>query len=197
MASVSLTRRLLLQGLLLSLWSRAAAAAHHLAGRLHPVGERLAADPAPPSPEPTWLAAAELESLVAFGEVLVEGRALPPPERDHLVEHVTRSARESPDSLALYRTTAALLDRLAGGPFARLEIAERVALVGRHRLDVRGVPVDADISHLGPDAQAVRQRAVPDLINGYWRSPAGWTAVGYAAFPGRCGDLTRYTRPEA
>jgi len=43
----------------------------------------------------------------------------------------------------------------------------------------------------------VREKAVPDLINGYWRSPAGWAAVGYGVFPGRCGDLTRYTRPEA
>lgn len=192
-----MTRRLLLQGLLLSLtlWSRAAAAASWLSGRLHAVGESPSADPTPSSHETIALSAAELESLVGFGEVLVAGRTLLPAERDHLVEHITGSTQGSPDALRLYRTTTSLLDRLAGGPFARLEIAERVALVGRHRLDVRGA--DADIAHLDPDAKAVRQRAVPDLINGYWRSPAGWAAVGYGAFPGRCGDLTRYTRPEA
>jgi hypothetical protein len=43
----------------------------------------------------------------------------------------------------------------------------------------------------------VRTRVIPDLIEGYWGSPAGWAAVGYEAFPGRCGDLTRYTRSEA
>ena len=194
-----MTRRLLLQGLLLSLtlWSRAAAAACWLSGRLQTAGEPLAADPIPSSPETTGLSAAELESLVGFGEVLVAGRTLLPTERDQLVEHITGSTQGSPDALTLYRTTTALLDRLAGGPFARLEITERIELIGRHRLDVRGILADADIAHLGPDAKAVRERAVPDLINGYWRSPAGWAAVGYGTFPGRCGDLTRYTRPNA
>lgn len=192
-----MTRRLLLQGLLLGLWSRAAAAAHRLSGRLHATDERLAADPRPPAPEATGLSATEIESLVGFGEVLVVGRALVPAERDHLVEHIAGSARGNLDTLALFRTTAVLLDRLAGGPFARLEIAERIDLVGRHRLDVRGIPSDRDLAHLGAEAKAARERAVPELIYGYWRSPAGWAAVGYATFPGRCGDLTRYTRPEA
>ncbi len=192
-----MTRRLLLQGLLVSLWSRAAAAAHHLTGRRRAADERLAADPMPLAPDPTGLSVVELESLVGFGEVLVEGRRLSPAERDHLVEHVTGSVRDRTDTLPLYRTTAALLDRLAGGSFAQLGFAERVELIGRHRLDVRGAPADADIAHLGVEAKAVRERAVPDLINGYWRSPAGWAAVGYGVFPGRCGDLTRYTRPEA
>ena len=34
----------------------------------------------------------------------------------------------------------------------------------------------------------VRTRAVPDLIGGYYGSPAGWAVVGYQSFPGRCGD---------
>ena len=188
-----MTRRLLLQSLLMSLWSGAAAAAHHLTGGFVAGGDRLGAGP---TQRTTDLSGDELEDLVAFGEVLVEGRRLPPAERDHLVEHIKGSAQGSREKLALYRTTAALLDGLAGGSFARLEIAERIDLVRRHRLDVRGTPADAGIAHLGPSAKAVREKAVPDLINGYWRSPAGWAAVGYGVFPGRCGDLTRYTRPE-
>jgi hypothetical protein len=38
---------------------------------------------------------------------------------------------------------------------------------------------------------------VRDLVGGYYNSPAGWAVVGYAHFPGRCGDLGRYVRPEA
>jgi len=192
-----MTRRLILQSLLMSLWSRAVAAAHGLTGGLVAGGDRLGADPIQRSSGTTELSGDELEDLVAFGEVLVEGRRLPPAERDHLVDHIKDSAQGSREKLALYRTTAALLDRLAGGPFARLEIAERIELVRRHRLDIRGTPADAGIAHLGPTEKDVREKAVPDLINGYWRSPAGWAAVGYGVFPGRCGDLTRYTRPEA
>jgi len=192
-----MTRRLLLQGLLLSLWSRAAAAASWLTGRPQAGREPGVADPPPPSPGATGLSAAEMENLVGFGEVLVEGRTLLPPERDHLVEHITESLRDRPDTLALYRETAALLDRLARVPFAGLGISERIDLVRRHRLDARGPLTDAEAPRLGVDAKAAREKAAPDLINGYWRSPAGWAAVGYQAFPGRCGDLTRYTRPEA
>ena len=192
-----MTRRLLLQGLLLSLWSRAAAAANWLSGRPQAGRERPVPDPTPLSPEATELSATEVVSLVGFGEVLVEGRTLLPTERDHLVEHITRSVRDRPDTLALYRETAALLDRLAGVSFVGLGIAERIDLVRRHRLDARGTLADAEAVHLGPGAKAVREKAVPDLINGYWRSPAGWAAVGYQAFPGRCSDLNRYTRPEA
>ena len=44
---------------------------------------------------------------------------------------------------------------------------------------------------------AIRSRVIPDLIEGYWSSPAGWAAVGYTTFPGLCGSLARYTRSDA
>lgn len=191
-----MTRRLLLQGLLLGFWSRAAAAAHRLSSRRHSTERQVAEGSKPPAPETIGLAPTEIESLVGFGEVLVVGRILSSAERDDLVEHIVDSAQGDPDTLALFRATAALLDRLAGGSFARLEIAERIALVSHHRLDVRGAPSDRELAHLGADAKAVREKVVPELIHGYWSSPAGWTAVAYATFPGRCGDLARYTRPE-
>jgi len=109
-----MTRRLILQSLLMSLWSRAVAAAHGLTGGLVAGGDRLGADPIQRSSGTTELSGDELEDLVAFGEVLVEGRRLPPAERDHLVDHIKDSAQGSREKLALYRTTAALLDRLAG-----------------------------------------------------------------------------------
>jgi hypothetical protein len=143
------------------------------------------------------LSAAELTTLLAFGEVIVEGRALSPAEREGLAEQIEESARRNPDQLSSYRTAAATLDRLAGAPFAQLVLRDRAELVSRHQLDVRIVSPDEDSGALDVEVRVVRTRTVPDLIDAYWSSPLGWAAVGYAAFPGRCGDLSRYTRPEA
>lgn len=143
------------------------------------------------------LSTTELEALVAFGEVLVEGRPLAPAERGYLVEHLEERTRRSPGYLSLYRTTAGMLERLAGRRFAGLELRDRVELVARHRLGAwRGFTV----SEAGPfstEMHTIRTRVVPDLIRGYYASPAGWAAVGYDSFPGRCGDLTRYTSPQS
>jgi hypothetical protein len=191
-----MTRRLWLQGLVVGLWSQVAAGAVRLADRVRAAGGRFGPAPVEAAFDSLGLTTAEMDTLLAFGEVLVEGRTLSAVERSYLVRHIEESARARPDQRVLYRSTASLLDRLAGGRFALLGIGDRVALVSRHRLDARGVLADEEIAHLGPEAWAVRTRVVPSLINGYWRSPAGWAAVGYGVFPGRCGDLTRYTRPE-
>ncbi len=138
-----------------------------------------------------------MEDLVAFAEVLVEGRTLAPAERGYLVEHIEDRTRRSPEYLSLYRTTARTLERLAGRRVASLEIRERIELVARHRLgDPRVLPGE-DLGPLAEEVRALRRRAATDLIEGYYRSPGGWAVVGYATFPGRCGDLTRYTRPES
>jgi len=136
----------------------------------------------------------EIETLVSLAEAIVDDQPLSPAARHDLAESIADATHRSEDQRAVYRATAVLLDRLAGGAFARLDLGDRVALVGRHRLDVRTVaPADTVSEETG----AVRTRVVPDLIAAYWGSPAGWAAVGYEAFPGRCGDLTRYTRPDA
>jgi hypothetical protein len=137
-----------------------------------------------------------METLVAFGEVLVEGRTLAPTERQHLVEHIEGRTSRSSDYLSLYRETASTLDRLAGQRFASLEVRERIELITRHRL-VDPVGAKEDLGALSVEMRALRMRAAPDLIRGYYGSPAGWAVVGYDSFPGRCGDLTRYTRAEA
>ncbi len=89
-----------------------------------------------------------------------------------------------------------MLDRLAGTRFSGLALDRRRALLSRHRLTSATVLPGEPLGPYPDDARAVRTRAVPDLIGGYYASPVGWAAVGYATFPGRCGDLARYTRPE-
>jgi hypothetical protein len=131
--------------------------------------------------------------LVAFGEVLVEGRTLGPADRQHLLEHIEGQSTRSADYLSVYRTAVVALDRIAGRAFAALEISERIDLINRHRLTA-SLAIGEELSD---EMRALRMRTVPDLVRGYYGSPAGWAAVGYGSFPGRCGDLTRYTRSEA
>jgi hypothetical protein len=151
-------------------------------------------EPAPDSPSGSRrLSSVEVADLVAFGEVLVEGRTLAPAGRRYLVEHVEERSARSPEYLALYRTAVSILDRVAGRRFATLEVPERIDLVTRHRL----AATQARGETLSEEMRALRTRVVPDLIRGYYGSPAGWAAVGYDQFPGRCGDLARYTHPEA
>jgi hypothetical protein len=142
------------------------------------------------------LTGAELEDLVAFAEVVVEGRALASAERQALVEHIEDRVARRSGALELYRTAVRTLERVGGRRMAGLEVPERLALVGRHRLAVALVRPSEDLGPLADDVRALRTRVVPDLIGGYYNSAAGWAAVGYATFPGRCGDLTRYSRPE-
>ncbi len=88
------------------------------------------------------------------------------------------------------------LERLAGRRLASLEIQQRTELIARHRLAVSLVRPDEDLGPFPEEVRTLRTRIVPDLIGGYYNSPAGWAAVGYDTFPGRCGDLTRYGRSE-
>src|SRR5262249_43574657 len=120
------------------------------------------------------LSPAELETLVAFGETIVEGRALPPDARATLTEGIAGALDGAPGRVGLYRAAARLLDRLAGGRLAGLSLADRAAIVARHRLDVRVVDEEPA---LPDDARFVRTSLVPELIVGYWRSSAGWAAI--------------------
>ena len=192
-----MTRRLLLQGLLLSLWGGVAEAVPCLTSRLRAGGRGFARAANQPAPEAPTLSASELATLLAFGEVLVEGRTLSAAERRYLAEHIQDSAKHIAEQRVQYTRAARLLDRLAGKPFSSLEITDRIQLLGRHRLDARTGPTGDDPAPLGGELRMIRARVVPDLIEGYWGSPAGWAAVGYGTFPGRCGALTRYTRSEA
>jgi hypothetical protein len=143
------------------------------------------------------LAASAVEDLLAFGELVVEGRILSPGERHYLAEHIEdRLQQESGYYFSLYLTTVEYLAKLAGARFAKLDLDERLALAARHRLMSSRVLPDEDLGPFPEDMRAVRTQVVPDLISGYYGSPAGWRVVGYDTFPGKCGDLTRYTGPE-
>ena len=121
-----------------------------------------------------------------------------PRERALLLEHVEHRIQQGGGYYVnLYRTTTELLARLGGARFSTLDVADRVALVTRHRLAVADVRPEESLGAFAEQRRAVRTRTVPDLLAGYYASEAGWAAVGYTAFPGRCGDLARYTRPEA
>ena len=141
------------------------------------------------------LSAAETDTLVTFGEILVEGRTLATTERRILADYIADRTTQSAESLSLYRMAARTLDRLAGQPFAKLGLRERRELIEREGLAGQRANPENDLG--GPVAhRTVRTRMVPDLVRGYYRSVAGWAVVGYETFPGRCGDLTRYTRRE-
>jgi len=153
-----------------------------------PDGTELRASPTDSLP----LVDVERETLLAFAGVLLGERPLSAAARRELLSHIVDRVSASDGMLALYRQTAALLDRLAGAPFSTFEIDKRLALVVRHRL----VPSRGRVEPRDDAARAVRTRVAPDLIAGYYASPIGWALVGYVVFPGRCGDLVRYTRPE-
>lgn len=157
-----------------------------------------AAQGASPVGEPVTLALspAELDDLVAFAEVVVGPGPLSLGERGFLTDHIRyREGRASGYYLSLYRTTVSLLARLGGAGFSRLDAEQRTALVTRYRLGSPRVWPDEDLGPFPDDARVVRTRVVGDLIGGYYGSPAGWTVVGYDAYPGRCSDLARYTGP--
>ena len=134
-----------------------------------------------------------VETMAALAEVLVGEQPLSPDTRRDVVDEVRDAVSTSPQREARYAATARLLDRLAGGGFVRLPFADRRALVTQHRLGSTRLVADEGET-LPEDLRDARLRVAPELIAAYWRSPAGWSAVGYTAFPGRCGDLTQYTR---
>jgi len=139
------------------------------------------------------LTSAELDTLLAFGEAVVDGRALSAEVRATLTDALAEAVARAPDRITLYRGAARLLDHLAGRELARLSLVDRAALVSRNRLDIRAASNEPGLTD---DARFIRTTLAPELIVAYWGSAAGWAAVGYGAFPGRCGDLARYTRAE-
>ena len=141
----------------------------------------------------TRLSAAELEDLIAFAELLVEGRPLAPVEREALLSEIEARGR---DGVALYRTTVRVLARLAGRRFSSLDLDARRDVMTRHRLTSAVVRPGENVGPHAEDLRRVRTGAVRAMIADYYRSSAGWGIVGYDTPPGTCSDLTRYTRSE-
>ena len=134
--------------------------------------------------------------LTAIAGLLV-GCASAPASRAEQNTILQESAAARPGHRALCETAAALLDRLAGGAFATLPVAERISLVAAHRLALHPVGRLEVMAPWNRDAYAVRDLLVPELIQTYYDSPAGWAEVGYRRPYGECGEGREYTRPEA
>jgi hypothetical protein len=192
--ALRLTRRGLIRSVILALGANPAHVLVPLPRRARDVLVRLGAEAVPAA---AGLSRSELDDLIAFAELLVEGRTLSPVERGHLVLNVEERVAREQDYLALYRTTVGLLERLTGRRFSTLDTRERIELVTRHRLISTDVRPGEDLGPFHDDMRLVRTRALRDLIADYYSSPAGWAVVGYDSFPGTCGDLARYTRPES
>jgi hypothetical protein len=150
-------------------------------------------DPAAPTGA---LTADELAALVAFGESVVEGRALSPDGRAVLRAHLVERAASAPGYLPWYRAGARYLDGLGGAAFASLPPDARGALLAaKVPLDQKARLATWRLVFRG-DAVALGRLVAPDLIGAYYASAPGWRALGYASAPGQCGDLERYTAPE-
>jgi hypothetical protein len=191
------TRRGALQALaLVALGILSLAPARRLGEMRQGIVDRIRPRLDPDSPTGTLPDAAR-GAIVAFGEVLAVGRPLSPDERQAFLEGVDDQTRTTPGQLALYRMTADLLDGLARGRFAALDIADRTALLVRHSLTAFPVATRECLLPFRRRELAVRALAAPALVTAFYRSAAGWAVVGYRVFPGRCGDPLRYTRAES
>ena len=150
-------------------------------------------DPGAPPTDSQPLSSTERRTLVDLAEVLGGGRPLLPIEREDILSHITQRETASSEMLAVYRETAALLNRLAEVPFSALPFSKRRELVARqnHVPFRRGTQLSDDAAHTKSVTVAL------DLIAAYYGTSVGWAVVGYGVFPGRCGDLVRYTHPES
>jgi hypothetical protein len=183
---VRVTRRGLIGRLLLGLG---------IESLLGPLRSRAQDQPEPSSPT-VRLSDAELDDLMAFAGLVVEGRSLSLVERAAFVGVVEARTDRGGDSIALYRATVRLLERLAGRRFSTLDVPARLELIARYRLGSSHVRPDDDFGPYADDMRRVRLAVLRMLIADYYSSSAGWAIVGYTTFPGICGNLERYTRAE-
>jgi hypothetical protein len=158
-------------------------------GALRPALDPTA--PTGPVPDPA------LETLVAFAEVVVVGDTLSGAGRESIRAALAEGAATRPGHRALCEAAAGLLDRVAGGTFATLSVAERTDVIAAHRLAEYPVGRLELFSPRNRVAFALRDLLVPELITTYWDSPSGWAEVGYRRPYGECGEGREYTRKPA
>jgi hypothetical protein len=150
----------------------------------------------PLSPRGT-LSKHEIDALVAFGETLIGEKPFSEAEKEYLRGHIDYQTKNTPGFFSAYRLTANLLqDMTSSGEFVKLAVRERIDLLKRHDLLSYDVQAREYLSPFHRQELTTRTLIIPDLIGGYYASPAGWAVVRYDTFPGRCGDLSLYTRPE-
>lgn len=149
------------------------------------------------SSEKGILSKGEKETIIAFAEVLVKEKGLSVEERQYIIEHIDYRTQDTPGYLSIYRITASLLNRLTKSQFPTLDLKDRITLVLRYNLASHHVRIWEYLNPFQRQELAIRTYVVPDIIRGFYSSPAGWAVVGYEIFPGRCSsNLFRYTHSE-
>ena len=143
------------------------------------------------------LSIGEKETIIAFAEVLIKEKGLSIEERKYIIEHIDYRTQNTPGFLSIYRSTASLLNRLTKSNFPALDLNDRVTVVISNHLISHHVKGWEYLNPFQRQELTIRTYVVPDIIKGYYSSPAGWAAVGYEIFPGRCSSLFRYTHSEA
>ncbi|MBI5406500.1 MAG: hypothetical protein HZA18_02250 [Nitrospirae bacterium] len=138
----------------------------------------------------------EKETIIAFAEVLVKEKSLSIEERKYIIEHIDYRTQNTPGYLSIYRQTASLLNRITKSQFVTLDLSDRSKIVIHHNLISHQVRMWEYLNPFQRQELAIRTYAVPDIIKGFYSSPAGWALVGYDIFPGRCSNLFRYTHSE-
>lgn len=88
------------------------------------------------------------------------------------------------------------LNHLTKSQFSTLDLKDRVTVVLRHDLISHHVRMWEYLNPFQRQELTIRTYVVPDIIRGFYSSPAGWAVVGYEIFPGRCSNLFRYTHSE-
>ncbi len=142
------------------------------------------------------LTATEIDTLIALSEVLVDDKDLSDDEKNCIRSHVQIRTENDPGYLDLFQLTSAEVGRLGGGEFRLRSREDRSRLLQNAGFLKYPVKNRESLFPFGRARVRIRMLAIPDLIAGYYRSAAGWATVGYRVFPGQCGELKRYTRPE-
>jgi len=154
--------------------------------------------PRMPEPATTGLiSSGEIETLLAYAEVLSDITPFSDETRQYLRSHITDRTQNTPGYLSLFQMTAAFVNHLGEGRFSSLPRPDRISTLEKSGLMSCRVHRRECFSPFGRKERAIRALAATDLVSAYYRSPAGWAVVGYAYPRGHCGDLTRYTRAEA
>lgn len=163
---------------------------------LYDFGERFV--PSMPGPATTGsLSPAEIETLIAYTEVLCDVVDLSEETRQTLRSHIDERTQNDPGYLSLFRMAAKFVDQLGGGKFSNLSREARTSALERRGLMSCRVHRRECFSPFGRTERTIRALAATDLVSAYYRTAGGWAVAGYSSPQGRCGDLARYTQAES
>lgn len=146
----------------------------------------------------------EMRTITALGEVLVAPAFKPP--KGFFEDYVNWRTQSARGLLREYHSAAALLNVTSarmtgqdkGKTFAELSVSARDVVL--HKLLWQYSARDRIVRKVekitaSRDALALRMHVMEPLIEYYYRSPYGWSVVGYKSYPGRPPiDPRAYTR---